>query len=133
MDWPRTEADLSGLSQSKSLGRGRATISEVTLGPEKISFTTNAVGVPHLVRASFFPNWVSVGASGPYRAAPSFMVVIPTSEEVELVFVDTWVEWTGRGLTLLGLLIAMFTVARAEDPRSSHPRRRQPLPSYGRR
>lgn len=134
-EWPRVEADLVGLSESPQLDAGRVTITDVEFGPERISFKTDGVGVPHLVRASFFPNWISVGADGPYRAAPSAMVVVPTTEEVNLVFVDSWVEWVGRGLTIAGLLWAMLIVGRGDGPRRPRRRRRgsTQLPSYGRR
>jgi hypothetical protein len=61
------------------------------------------VGVPHLVKVSYFPNWTAAGAEGPWRAAPSLMVVVPTNEEVTLEFQDTWAESGGKILTLGGV------------------------------
>lgn len=78
-----------------------ATNVEVT--HDRISFDTTAVGVPHLVKVSYFPNWSADGADGPYRATPSLMMVVPTQEQVELRFERTWAEWAGIVLTLLGL------------------------------
>ena len=49
-----------------------------------ISFTVDKIGVPVLVKTSFFPNWTAEGAKGPYRSMPNFMVVIPTSNNVKL-------------------------------------------------
>jgi hypothetical protein len=64
-----------------------------------------AVGVPHLVKVSYFPNWTARGADGPWRATPSLMVVVPTSENVVLEFKDTWAENGGKIASALGVLI----------------------------
>jgi hypothetical protein len=69
-----------------------------------VSFSTNAVGVPHLVKVSYFPNWTVEGGEGVYRAAPSLMVVVPESENVSLSFTNRWVE-------NLGLVVTAVTIA----------------------
>ena len=74
---------------------------EADVGDDEISFTTDAIGEPHLVRTSFFPNWRVEGAEGPYIASPTVMVVIPTQEDVRLVYRRTWAEWSGLALTSL--------------------------------
>ena len=66
-----------------------------------VGFSTDAVGVPHLVKVSYFPNWRSDGADGVYRIAPSLMLVVPTQSDVELQFANTWVENLGNALTLI--------------------------------
>ena len=78
-------------------------VSNVVSEDHRISFTTTAVGVPHLVKVSYFPNWTAEGADGPYRAAPSLMVVVPTSEDVVLEFKNTSAEDLGMALTLMAL------------------------------
>jgi Trk-type K+ transport system membrane component len=70
----------------------------------QISFHTEAVGVPHLVKVSYFPNWQAEGAEGPWRATPSLMVVVPTQEDVVISFNDTWPESIGKILTVVGLI-----------------------------
>jgi uncharacterized membrane protein len=62
------------------------------------------VGVPHLIKVSYFPNWKAEGADGPWRASPSLMVVVPTQPDVTLEFGRTWAEWGGLSLTALGVL-----------------------------
>ena len=84
---------------------GNVTNIEVT--DSRISFETTAVGVPHLIKVSDFPNWEATGADGPYAAAPSFMVVVPTEASVELNFVRTWDEWLGIALTVAGIAVAI--------------------------
>ena len=100
--WERIEsldergAELTGVSEG--------VVSDVVVDDHLISFSTEAVGVPHLVKVSYFPNWEATGAEGPYRAAPSLMVVIPTEENVVIEFNDTWAELSGKILTVAGLL-----------------------------
>lgn len=77
---------------------------EADVGDSEISFTTDAVGEPHWVRTSYFPNWKVEGAEGPYLASPSLMMVVPTQEDVRLVYRRTWAEWSGLFLTVAALL-----------------------------
>ncbi|WP_426573380.1 hypothetical protein [Aquihabitans sp. McL0605] len=79
-------------------------VSGIDMGSDTISFKVDKVGVPVLVKASYFPNWEVSGAKGPYRVSPNLMVVIPTSNEVSMHFGRTPVDWLGIGLTLLGLV-----------------------------
>ena len=78
-------------------------VSNIAVEDHRISFATEAVGVPHLVKVSYFPNWNATGADGPYLVAPSLMLVIPTESEVVIEFQNTWAEWSGWALTLGGL------------------------------
>jgi len=79
-------------------------VSDIVIEDELVSFTTTAIGVPHLVKVSYFPNWQVEGAEGPYRASPSLMMVIPTDEHVTLQFRSTWAEKAGLALTVLGIV-----------------------------
>ena len=70
----------------------------------RVSFTTTAVGVPHLVKVSYFPNWTVEGAEGPYRVAPSLMLVVPTDEQVVLQFERRGAENLGMALSAVGFV-----------------------------
>jgi hypothetical protein len=96
-----------------------AQITDVVIEDHRISFTTTAVGVPHLVKVSYFPNWQATGAEGPYHATPSFMMVIPTDEEVVLEFANTWAENVGWLLTGLGLVTSGYLFVRNRISRDS--------------
>ncbi len=96
------EAELTGASEGA--------VSDVVVDDHLISFRTEAVGVPHLVKVSYFPNWEATGAEGPYRASPSLMVVIPTEENVVIEFNDTWAEASGKVLTLVGIVALIAVV-----------------------
>jgi hypothetical protein len=82
---------------------GTTEVSNTKSGTDTISFDVSEVGVPVVVKSSYFPNWQVSGAKGPYRISPNLMVVIPTSNHVSLHYGYTPVEYFAYGLTLLGL------------------------------
>ncbi|HEY5651749.1 MAG TPA: hypothetical protein VIW46_09900, partial [Acidimicrobiia bacterium] len=111
-EWLRVP-DADSVVGAAALDAG-GSVSNIEIGDDWVSFDTSAVGVPHLVKVSYFPNWVADGAEGPYRAAPSLMVVVPTAEHVELRFSRSWIEFVGFGATLLaiaGLVAARYVPA----------------------
>jgi hypothetical protein len=101
-DWPRIESIEERPNVALDVPAGA--VSDIVVENHRISFTTTAVGLPHLVKVSYFPNWTATGADGPWRATPSLMVVVPTSEQVVLEFQDTWAETGGKVATLIGVL-----------------------------
>jgi hypothetical protein len=101
-EWPRINS-LNQRPDIETYTPGTA-VSDIEVENHRISFTTQAVGVPHLVKVSYFPNWTATGAEGPWRAAPSLMVVVPTQADVVIEFQDTWAESGGKILTLVGVV-----------------------------
>jgi hypothetical protein len=92
---------------------GSATIT--TFEDHTIAFSTDAVGVPHMVKVSYFPNWTVDGGEGVYRVAPSLMLVIPSESQVALQFSYSWVEIVGTAVTVaavVGLIIYAVVNAR---------------------
>ena len=109
--WPR----IQRLEQRPALPTiGDGEVSDIVVEDHEISFTTTAIGIPHLVKVSYFPNWTAEGADGPYRATPSLMVVVPTSADVVIRFENTWVENAGAVLSVAGVvaLIVVLVVGR---------------------
>jgi hypothetical protein len=82
-------------------------ISDVEIRQQSLSFRVDQVGVPVVVRVSYFPNWRVKGADGPYRVTPNMMVVVPTSSEVEMYFARSSADWlfSFGGLAGIGLCI----------------------------
>jgi hypothetical protein len=78
-------------------------VSNTVLEDEAISFTVDKVGVPVLVRMSYFPNWKVENAEGPFRVAPNMMVVIPTSNEVRLHYGYSFIDFFAYFMTFLGV------------------------------
>ena len=64
-------------------------VTKTVVGLQSISFHVNKIGVPVLVKISYFPRWHATGATGPYRVSPNLMVVIPTSNNVSMVYGST--------------------------------------------
>jgi len=79
-------------------------VSNVDIGDDHVSFDVDRPGVPVLVKTSYFPNWKASGAKGPYRAAPNFMVVVPTGTHVTLKYGYTGIDYLAYALSLLGIL-----------------------------
>ncbi|MBU0762620.1 MAG: hypothetical protein KKD39_06305, partial [Candidatus Altiarchaeota archaeon] len=55
---------------------GRCNVSE-NISSEKIYFTTDCVGLPHIISISYYPSWTVYGAQKIYLVSPSFMLVVP--------------------------------------------------------
>lgn len=85
------------------------TITNIEVGQSDVRFSVDKVGVPVLVRVSYFPNWNVSGAKGPYRVAPNMMVVIPTSKDVNLSYGRSSLDLIAYALTLVGLYLAFKT------------------------
>lgn len=87
-------------------------VSDIVEDIHSLSFTVDQVGVPVVVKTSYFPNWEVTGAEGPYRVTPNQMVVIPTATEVTLNYGRTDIELAGWGLTFLGLVLGWQLLRR---------------------
>lgn len=81
----------------------RVEAKNVTLTDGKVSFDVDRIGVPMVVKVSYFPNWKASGAEGPWRITPNFMLVVPTQKHVELTYGYTPIDIAGWVLTFLGL------------------------------
>ena len=90
-----------------------AVVSDVKIGEDSVSFSVDKIGVPVLVRVSYFPNWQVSGAEGPYRVAPNMMVVVPTSTEVSMHFTASFVDRFAYLLTILGF-VGLFVMWRRD-------------------
>jgi hypothetical protein len=80
-----------------------AEVSNVEVGEQSLSFDVDQIGVPVLVKVSYFPNWEAEGAQGPYRIGANMMVVVPTANHVELSFGRTASDYVTILLTLVGI------------------------------
>lgn len=109
-DWP-VITDPEQVADAEPIDAA-GSVSNIEIGDDFLTFDTTAVGVPHLVKISYFPNWQADGAEGPYRAAPSLMVVIPTEEHVELHFGRSAIEFAGMASTVLAAGALVFVSVR---------------------
>jgi 6-pyruvoyl-tetrahydropterin synthase related domain len=97
---PKTEPEARELAPVK--------VSNIVMGDDTLNFDVDQIGVPVMVRVSAFPNWKVDGAKGPYRAAPNFMVVVPTAQHVRLHYGYTPMDLAAWLLTFLGIGGAVF-------------------------
>ena len=80
------------------------TVSDVEIEQQALRFTVDQIGVPVIVKVSYFPNWNVSGAEGPYRAGANHMIVVPTSTEVELTYdARGALDWFFYFLTAVGI------------------------------
>ena len=111
-NWP-TATSVQTMDMKTSLPK--VTVSAINVGLQSISFHVSRIGVPVLVKISYFPRWHAVGATGPYRVSPNLMVVIPTSRDVSLVYGSTPMLTLGNiisDLTALAGLVALYFYVR---------------------
>ena len=90
-------------------------VTHVKVGLQSLSFHVSRIGVPMLVKISYYPRWQATGATGPYRVSPNLMVVVPTSKNVSLVYGDTPIVTFGNVLsdvTVIAGLIALVVALR---------------------
>ena len=101
------------------------TVSNVHVTDDSIRFHVSQTGSPVLIRVSYFPWWHASGATGPYRATPNWMIVVPTSKDVVIGQRTQSMEWLGVVLTIVGALLAVLIALwaqirrRAETPDQS--------------
>ncbi len=119
-------ADMAGQrrsaqSQPEEIPPLAGVLSE-TIEEGHIRFRTQAIGAPHVIKVSWFPNWRVEGAAHIYRIAPCFMLVYPEQEMVDLHYGRLMVDRLGIIVSWLGLLLLGAVIIR---------RRRTPCAIFG--
>ncbi len=120
-NWP-TAASVQTMDLHTTLPK--TTVSNTVVGLQSISFHVSRIGVPVLVKISYFPRWHATGATGPYRVSPNLMVVIPTAHDVSLVYGSTPMLTLGNiitDLTVLAGVVALYFYVRRLVARRRRP------------
>ncbi len=100
-------------------------VSDVVIGEQSIDFTVDQVGVPVIVKVSYFPNWRVTGAEGPYRAGANHMIVIPTTNDVSMSYDSrAGLDWFFYFLTALGVALCVLWRIRGDVEHAG------PVPSF---
>ena len=119
-NWP-TAISVNTMNDSDKLPAVKVT--KTVVGLQSISFHVNKIGVPMLVKISYFPRWHATGATGPYRVSPNLMVVIPTSNNVSMVYGSTPMLTIGNlisdATTLVGVVVFDLFLRRRRSARRS--------------
>ncbi|HEY1824513.1 MAG TPA: hypothetical protein VGG21_00945 [Acidimicrobiales bacterium] len=112
-DWPRA-ASVTTMVATPALPH--VAVSDVDVGLQSLSFHVNRIGVPMLVKISYYPRWKVSGATGPYRVSPNLMVVVPTKKDVSLVYASTPAYTLGHLVSdvsvAVGLVVAFAALKR---------------------
>ena len=106
-NWP-TATSVTTMTTSSTLPKVKVT--QIDSQSQSISFHVSKVGVPILVKISYFPRWHATGATGPYRVSPNLMVVVPTSKDVSLVYGATTALGVGNFISDVMTLAAFVTL-----------------------
>ena len=101
--WPRQRADVAIGARGRPLPA--VEVSRVRVTTDQVRFHVDRIGVPVVVRVSYFPAWHAGGALGPWRAEPNLMVVVPTAHDVTLSYGGTPAGWLGAGLSVVGIVL----------------------------
>jgi hypothetical protein len=75
------------------------------MGNDRITITGCTPGYPILVRISYHPRWQALTGEKVWIGGPTFMLVFPKGERVDLVFGDGPVVTFGRWCTILGWVL----------------------------
>ncbi len=113
-----------GNVESQTVKEPSVAVTDIKSTSDSISFHVSKVGVPILVKISYFPNWKAVGATGPYRASPNQMVVVPTSNNVTLYYGTTSYDWIGAVVAGFGFVGLWFLVLLR--PHRRNPTKKKP-------
>ncbi len=105
--WPRATS-ITTMKSTDVLAK--VTVTHVKVGLQSISFHVSRVGVPVLVKISYYPRWHASGATGPYRVSPNLMVVVPTQKNVALDYTSTPALTFGNVLSDLTVLAGLATL-----------------------
>jgi hypothetical protein len=87
---------------------------------QALQFTVDQVGVPVVVKLSYFPNWKVEGADGPYRIAPNMMVVVPRETTVRMSYERSGLDVFAYLVTFGGIAL-MVLLRRRGDVRFDAP------------
>lgn len=80
------------------------------LSRHRMTFATEAIGQPHLIKIAYHPRWHLVSKGTLQIAGPGFMLVVPQEREIQLDYGQTWVGTLGMFATLGCLLyLALFS------------------------
>jgi len=107
-NWPH----VSSTHSVRTVPAGQTTVTNIVVRDQSVSFDVSRVGVPVLVRTSYYPRWHANGASGPYRVSPNLMVVVPTAHHVSLTYGASPAVTLGRIISAIALLALVIAVWR---------------------
>src|SRR5262249_23207082 len=110
-DWGRGKSDPPSLTHTPKGAEPPIQVTHNHQGSDWIRFHVSQPGVPVLVKMSYFPNFHADGATGPWKAGPNLMVVVPTATDVTVRWGQNAPDDLGRILFVFGLM-GLLALAR---------------------
>lgn len=101
-------------------------ITNVTSSERGVSFDVSSTGVPVVVRQSWYPTWKVSGATGPFRAGPNMMVVVPTSRHVSLTAPTPPHRFMAELISVVSICLYAFWALRRRGARPADENRVTP-------
>lgn len=101
---------LGEIENKLSTDQVQVIITDFKINNNQLTFSTNQPGKLHLIKVSYFPNWTIEDGDGPYRITPSFMAVVPNSNDVKLTFETTNLERFLSIFSYLCLIISTLLI-----------------------
>jgi hypothetical protein len=89
---------------------GDPPVLEEVMGNDRITIRNTKPGYPILVRISYHPRWQALTGEKIWIGGPTFMLVFPKGDHVELVFGDGPVVSFGRACSTIGWLLFLLAV-----------------------
>lgn len=103
--------DIKDYLQQKELIEN-ATVKIKEIENNSLTFSTDYLGVPHLIKYTYFPGWKVKGAKGPYLISPSFMMVIPFENEVTLEYSYNIWDKVGFAMSIGSFMVILLLLLR---------------------
>ena len=102
--------EIKSYAQDNSQTRGSITVKDIK--KDSLSFETENLYKPHLIKISYFPGWKVKGAKGPYLISPSFMMVIPFENEVTLEYSYNIWDKIGFAMSVSSFMVILLLSLR---------------------
>jgi len=109
---------IEGLSHASAEPMGTDCTVTEDIQAERIEFTTDCTGLPHIISISHYPSWQVSGADRIYLVSPSFMLVIPSEERVVISYEKTFIDWLG--ILVSAMALGSLLAAQKAYERLSH-------------
>ena len=98
------------------------TVRAVSLSRHAMTFHTDAVGSPHLLKIAYHPRWQLQSKGRLVLAGPGYMLVVPQEAEIRLVYGHTLAGKLGLAATLLAALCTLYMLfALRRERRQAQP------------
>ena len=81
-----------------------------TVGNDTIQIDTTCINKPLLVKVSYHPNWRVEGAERIYLVSPSFMLIYPQQQHVQLSYGPGPWDRSGMVLSVFSMLVLLFNI-----------------------